>query len=349
MGSGRPQHIKLVNDALVREALLALGEATSADLSAQTGLSQTSVGAIVEEMRGSGMLLEAVKRASSGGRRATAWVLDPRAWSTLSLAMERDRLDWSIADARGRLVRQGTAPVAGAQLEEALALAAELAPAAAAESSAGARRCALAVGLPGAVLGGRLITGDFLEAWRDLDLGALFAERSGLPAIAENDLNAIALGYAYAGQVDPTGSLVYVHFNGGACIGSGLVIGGKIYRGAASYAGELGFMPVGGGRVLDDAMLAAERDEDYVAAVATALRVVNCVVNPALIAVGGRRFRQDLGGAIAASFGAAVEARIRPRLVFVEDSRPFYMGGLARLAAELIFPGFRLERRGYSE
>jgi hypothetical protein len=334
---GKPQRLRLINEAFIREALAARGEATTADLVDDTGLSQTTVGQILDQMRLGSLICETDKRASSGGRRAAAWVLNPKAWSSITLSIERDGLAWGIANALGSLISQGTRIVKSDPLAESLVLASELK---AEVESDGGGRSALAVGVPAVVQDGKVLTGEFLGPWVDLDLEELFAKKTGLSVVVENDLNAIALGYLRLAETSgyKIHSLVYIHFNSGACIGSGLVLEGRVFRGAANYSGELGYLPMGDGRILDDLMLAADSDERFVDAIVSALRIVNCVVNPALLVVGGRGFRFDLDDDIDRAFKALVEESVRPSLVFVPDSRPYYTAGLAGLAAERIFP-----------
>jgi hypothetical protein len=347
MYSGKPHHMRLINEDLVREALISRIEATTAELVADTGLSQTTVSQTLEQMRLYGMIRDTGKRASSGGRRAAAWVLEPKAWMSVAIAVEGQDLSWSIADAMGNFTQQGSRNVKADQLREAVELALELK----AEVCKGRESpCGLAIGVPGAVQGGHVITGDFCEAWAEVNVEKRFAEATGLPVAVENDLNAIALGYVKSTRVPgrELHSLAYIHFNGGSCIGSGLVLGGRIFRGAANFSGELGYLPMGGGKVLDDAVAEAETDSSYVAAIVSALRAVNCVVNPELLVVSGRGFRFDLGDDIRDSFESLVDEAVRPGLVFAPESDAYYMTGLASLAAERIFPGFRLVDRPYS-
>jgi len=309
-----------------------------ADLAAETGLSQTTVGQLIDKMRRSGLVRDAGQQASSGGRPAASWSLKDSAWTSLALAIEGEALSWALFDAFGAKADEGKAPVRSDPLEEALSLSADLGKAARARSGS---LSALAVGVPAAVKDGRVLTGDFLEAWAGKNLEELFGESSGLAAIVENDLNAIALGYLrYAGSKGrPVESLAYVHFNEGSCIGSGLVLDGRVFRGASNYAGEVGFLPMGDGRLLEDVMYSAQTgDEDYVDAVVIALRTINCVVNPALIVLGGKGFRFDLEDAISSRFRSRIDASVRPSLSFSRESGSYYLDGLGSLAAELILP-----------
>jgi predicted NBD/HSP70 family sugar kinase len=343
MQAGKPQHIKLNNEALIREALLSSGEATTAEIVAETGLSQTTVGQILDEMRREGIVSRAGKRAADVGRPAAAWGVDPGAWTSIAIAVELDALYWALADSRGAIRDQGSRSFEGDQVDASLGLAAELAASARRESD----RVALALGLPGAVKDGRLITGHLAEDWADVDLQRLFSLRIGAPVFAENDLNSIALGYARAAEAngERIDSLAYIHFNGGACIGSGLVVGGRIMRGASSFSGELGFLPMGDGKILDDVIPAVEGDDGrYAEAIVRALATVNCVINPALVVIGGRGFRFELERLVRESLAAAVDERVRPRLAFVPQSLPYYLAGLVGLAAERVFPDIRLNQ-----
>jgi predicted NBD/HSP70 family sugar kinase len=339
MQAGKPQHVKLYNEALVRGVLLARGEATTAEVVVETGLSQTTVGQILDQMRRAGIVNQAGKRGSGVGRPASAWIVEPEAWTSIAITVELDSLAWGLSNALGELREQGSRRASGDPIDEALGLAAEMKEAASLRG--GGSRLALALGVPGAVKERKLITGVLAEKWAEVDLVDLFARRVGIPVVVENDLNATALGYAKstAGGDDGQEGLAYIHFNGGACIGSGLVLGGRILRGASSFSGELGFLPMGAGKILDDVMVAVEGDDaGYAEAIVRALATVNCVVNPALIVLGGRGFRFELEGSIRSRFEALVDERVRPSLAFVPQSLPYYLSGLAGLAAEKVFP-----------
>jgi hypothetical protein len=341
MIAGKPERMRLVNEALIRGALELRGQASTAELVADTGLSQTTVGSSLAQMLARGRVADAGKRSSSGGRPASAWTLSPAASTSLALVIEGDALSWGLADALGQLVEQGSQPVKTEALAEALELARRLA-----EGAGGYEPRALAVGVPGTLREGRIITGDFIEAWADIDLQARFAAETGLPALVESDLCATALGCARAAG-DGLPGLVYIQFHDGACAGSGLVLEGRLHRGAFNFAGELGYLPMGGGRVLDELIAPGAPDEGYVEAIVAALLSVNCVLNPGHLAVGGRDFRFGLSARIRGRFEALVEGELRPGLVFVEEGLPHYLSGLARLAVELIHPRLSLVEGGH--
>jgi glucokinase len=73
-------------------------------------------------------------------------------------------------------------------------------------------------------------------------LARLLAETAGAGAVVDNDVNALALGEARWGAGRGARSLVLLAIGTG--VGSGIVIDGRVYRGAGGFGGELGHVPV---------------------------------------------------------------------------------------------------------
>lgn len=340
MYAGRPERMKQVNEALVREALSARGRATKAQLGVDTGLSLPTVSQAIAALSRRGEIRPAGMSPSSGGRKATEYELDESAGTVYAIAMDRDRLDWAMANALGTIVSTGGRLVRSDPVTEAIELVGAMGRDAVIRSS---ERVVLALGVPGAVQDGRVITGYFEEQWCDTDIAEYFSKRTGMPVVVENDINASALGYErrLGSMGQSPHSLVYVYV-AGSCTGSGIVVGGQVVRGAAHFAGELDYLTVPGGETLREALTGASDDGRIVGAVASALAAVNCVVNPALFVVGGPGFRFDLADEVEAEFKARVPVSVRPRLVFERDATPHYLNGLCGLALDRMFSSFRL-------
>ncbi len=81
-----------------------------------------------------------------------------------------------------------------------------------------------------------------LPGWRDVPLAALMAKRLGVPTFVENDANAAAMGEHWVGAGQGVDDLVYLTVSTG--IGGGLILGGRLYRGASGTAGEVGHMVI---------------------------------------------------------------------------------------------------------
>lgn len=102
---------------------------------------------------------------------------------------------------------------------------------------------------------GVAVTGYFLEDGRRLnpppplddfaliDLRALVSRRLGLPVIIENDAGAAAVAESFLGVGRRHDSFAYIHFAAG--VGGGVVVDGRLMRGARGNAGEVaGVLPL---------------------------------------------------------------------------------------------------------
>ena len=77
----------------------------------------------------------------------------------------------------------------------------------------------------------------------DVPLRTVLQERLGLPVFVDNDANCAALAEAYEDGRMVSHDLVM--FTVGTGVGGGLVLGGRIYRGATGAAGEVGHTLIG--------------------------------------------------------------------------------------------------------
>ena len=85
-------------------------------------------------------------------------------------------------------------------------------------------------------------------AWRDLDLRGELEERIDLPVVVENDANSAAWGEFRFGAGADVDDQVMVTVGTG--VGGGLVLDGRLFRGAFGVAGELGHLRIEpGGRL----------------------------------------------------------------------------------------------------
>jgi glucokinase len=111
---------------------------------------------------------------------------------------------------------------------------------------------AVAVGVPAPVAAdgtiGPLIN---LPGLNGAPLGLLLREELEVPVVVENDVNLAALGEQRRGRSSTPEELVFIAVGTG--VGMGIVIGGRIVRGAHGGAGELGALPLGPDRVGDGA------------------------------------------------------------------------------------------------
>ncbi|TXL88791.1 ROK family transcriptional regulator [Streptomyces sp. IB2014 016-6] len=237
------------NSALVLDLLRTAGEGgiSRLELAESTGLTPQAVSKITARLRTEGLAAGVGQRASTGGKPRTVLCLVPSAAHAVGLHLDRDELTAVVVDLAGTPVAVRTAPFdLGAAAAEVVETAAGQVESVRAEAervtetpgaASPGRLLGVGVALPGpldhatGVLG--RVTG--FPRWDGFPLREALADRLGLPVVLDKDTNAAALGLALRGPGD---SFAYLHLGTG--LGAGLVLGGALYRGDRTGAGEFG-------------------------------------------------------------------------------------------------------------
>ncbi|WP_436843957.1 ROK family transcriptional regulator [Streptomyces subrutilus] len=238
------------NEALLLDLLRGAGPAGlgRTELAARTGLTPQAVSKITARLGGEGLIAEAGRAVSTGGKPRTLLRLVPQARYAAGVHLDRDELRAVRVDLAGAVVAEsrgaldfGVGP--DAVVEEVVRALARVA------DPGGQPPLGVGVAAPGpldhrAGVMGR-VTG--FPRWEGFPLREVLAGRLGMPVLLDKDTNAGAAAAA-AGVADETdeadaagrfrGASVYVHLGSG--LGAGLRLGGEVYRGGRSGAGEFG-------------------------------------------------------------------------------------------------------------
>lgn len=96
------------------------------------------------------------------------------------------------------------------------------------------------IGLPGLVDSRRGIVHGLsnVEGWDEIPVSQILGQRLGVPVILENDANAMAYGEWKYGAAAETQNAICITLGTG--VGGGLILDGKLFRGAQLAAGEIG-------------------------------------------------------------------------------------------------------------
>lgn len=241
-----PQLLRRINsDALVRFALDS-GVFTAADAMRRTGLTRATVLGVCADLVEAGWLEEAAEvpsgRSSRGGRPARRYALRASAGVVLGLDAAEHHFTVIVSDLRGVELGAATRPVASIRATgpERQQAAREVRDAALAAAGREAGDVLLSVvGVPAPVDGqGRTLTsGDY---WPIMNPG--FDEPLGGTVLLENDANLAAM--AEDSLLDDTDSVTVLM---GERIGAGVVVDGRLLRGARGGAGEMRFWQMLGG------------------------------------------------------------------------------------------------------
>jgi glucokinase len=171
--------------------------------------------------------------------------------------------------------------------------------------------CGIGFGGPVNFANQRVALSTHVGGWIDFDLPAFVAGATGTKVVMDNDANAGALGEARYGAGRGHDPVFYMTLSTG--IGGGLVARGHLYRGADSWAGEIGHLTVrpdgpeclcgahgclermccglwlerDHGRTARELMKDPAFVEHYVVDLARGLKACIMLLNPARIIIGG--------------------------------------------------------------
>jgi glucokinase len=228
--------------------------------------------------------------------------------------------------------------------------------------------CGIGFGGPVDYAAQRVALSTHVGGWQDFDLTGWVAGELGLPAVMDNDANVGALGEAVYGAGRGFDPLFYVTVSTG--IGGGIVRAGEVWRGADSYAGEIGHLTVRpegpeclcGARGCLERMccgLWLERDygrpahellrdpefvRRYVVDLALGLKAAIMLLNPARIVIGGgiSKAGEALFGPLRAELRRQITAWSRARI----DVVPAELGDDSVLWGALALARVRMGENG---
>ena len=228
-------HVRGSNRLAVYRALAAGESASRAALAQRTGLSVPTVASILHELTAIGAVRPDGLEDGTGGRPAQRVALEPDARHVLAVdlsgrharALRIDLLGLPRSDHAGPALRPGFEPALIAWLAGLL-------------DEAGAPPVArIALAVPGVVdpADGHVDLAPAL-GWHDFGLAELLETALGRPTLLENDVNALALAELRYGVGAGADHVIYVAIGSG--IGAGVVVHGRLLRGAHAAAGEIG-------------------------------------------------------------------------------------------------------------
>lgn len=211
-------------------------------LSPSRGKITAEVGRLIE----AGLLVEEGFAGSEGGRRSSLLGIPHSAGLIGAIDIGATSIDVALTTLGSELlahrseaadVRDGPGPV----MDRVKALLAELLEE---RASRVQDVLAIGVGVPGPVeqTSGRLTAPPIMPGWDRFPVREAFAGEYAAPVFVDNDVNIMALGEHWGGVAKGVGDVVFVKVGTG--IGSGIVVGGRLHRGAQGCAGDFGHICV---------------------------------------------------------------------------------------------------------
>jgi len=330
-GAARPGLIRTLNEQLLLERMRQDGPVSRSELASASGLSKPTVGLALASLERAALVQHAGSRAGPRGRSARLYEIRSDAGFVLGLDVGREFVRGAVADlagtVRARRTRAARSSSGTGRVRELAALATEVL-----YDAGVARDRALlhvVIGSPGVVApGGRALRmAASLPGWERPGVLRELRRLLGEETTIENDVDAATVAERDHGLGRDVSTFAFVSVGTG--IGMGLVVDGKLHRGAHGAAGEIAFLPLADGQPLDSP---DARRRGALESVASSAAVVGAARK------GGARVRSARSVFAAAAAGdqlaravvageAALVARALVSIVAVVDPELIILGG----------------------
>lgn len=232
----RQANQRRVLDLLVRTGADPLPQA---EIVRATSLASGTVSNIVRELAAAGV----VRTVAGSGRRGTTVQLDRGAGLVAGFDFGHAHVGVGVAEFSGRVLCQQRHPLrpdhgpealttAEAMLEELL-------------DRVGAERRdirTIGMGLPAPIADGVVLSSAILPGWVGVAPAEVARDVFEVEVLVENDANLGALAEYHRGRGRGHRNLVFVKVSSG--VGAGLILDGRLYRGAGGVSGELGHLTI---------------------------------------------------------------------------------------------------------
>jgi predicted NBD/HSP70 family sugar kinase len=241
---GTPSLLRELNDRAALDLLLGGEMLTRSQISEYTGVSKVTVSQMLARLEERGLVAIAGEQAGGRGPNAALYSVVPSSAYVAGLYVDSDLVSAAVADVTGRRVAEVSGnPNGGDDPVELVRGTIERACARAGIEVT--RLSALVIGSPGVV---DPRTGDprlavNLPAWHEGALDAL-KDAWHKPVVIENDVNLAAMAERADGAAAGADDFVLVWL--GVGLGLATILDGRLHRGTAGAAGEIGYLPVHG-------------------------------------------------------------------------------------------------------
>jgi predicted NBD/HSP70 family sugar kinase len=251
LGAGEEQQpgshalLRELNERLILDRLRATGIQSRAQLARASGLTKPTVATALANLEAAGLVLPAGTSEGHAGPAAFRYRANQRAGFTAAIDIGRSWVRISVTDLGGLELAYAEEPN---RARSAAGLVTDLGRLAASTASTAGISWSdvltTVVGSPGVFdqESDRVLFADNLSGWGRRGLLTELRRALGAEVVIENDINLAAVGEQTFGAARGMRDFVLVSIGTG--VGMGIVVGGKLYRGASGAAGEAGYLPV---------------------------------------------------------------------------------------------------------
>ncbi|QGQ45910.1 ROK family transcriptional regulator [Metabacillus sediminilitoris] len=326
-----PKNIKKVILRGIRTTLLERKSATKVELSEQLGISFPTISKFLSQMEKDGEIISVGLDDSSGGRRAKRYTYNSEYMLGLAIFLEGTGTNYTIFNCLGEVKVEGEAPsvLKEGGLDSLTKCIENL-------MMNYPKISSLAIGVPGAVDGGRIFYIPGYAQFQNFDLKGYYEDYFSIPVVVENDMNAAVLGYSNNRAIDKE-SLIYL-YTGQNGPGAGIMINGDVVRGSTFFSGEVSFVPQYDNRNFGQALVNGSghiKEDNEIDAISRLIASFVAIINPHTFIFSNDDIEKEVLNKITNGSAKYIPSEHLPELT-MSDWKQDYLYGLQSLGLDLM-------------
>jgi len=239
----KPEDTRKKNAITLLHLLLKEDGISRVELSRMTGLTKTTVSAIIREFKDSGIVEESNQIYTGNiGKSPIPLHIKEDAIYTIGIYLSRQRVETLLMDTQMNIITsnigedytrfgpEGIIDSLFININKIMEYA----------KKKGIDIGAVGIGVPGPLDAqtGVVKQPPKLKGWKDIPLGSIVQKEYGIPVWIENDANVCALAEKWLGSGRNIHNFIYILINEG--IGAGVIINDELYQGTYDFVGEIG-------------------------------------------------------------------------------------------------------------
>lgn len=232
------------NQGIVLEAIRVVDGISRVEIAENTGLTAQTISNIVKRLMDLGLVIEADKAVSGGGKRRVRLRANPDSAYAIGVQIDGNETSFIMVNLTGQVVARDRQPTSHEQgpsgvIEQVATSIKQIIKKTEIPTD---KILGIGVACPGPLEQTRSIVFQppNLPGWQEVPLKELLERKTDYSVVVDNDATAAAIGERWFGRAKSTSNFAFVYT--GVGIGAGLFLEDHVYRGTTANAGEFGHM-----------------------------------------------------------------------------------------------------------
>lgn len=232
--------LKKKNQSLVLNMILEQGPISRAEIAKQAAMSPTSASRIVASLEEKELIEEKISETGGATRKTSYYVAKKDSVISIGVQIDKEKIRIGFMNFIGKFINLESYDHKYVEPQEIVNyICMKIEEIKECKKIATNKIVGICVGLPGLIENEtRIVKISAQLSWKDIQLGKMLEEKTGIAVSIDNDLNLKAFAEY---MLDPTienEEMTMIGFGSG--VGSALISKGKIFRGKANFSGEIG-------------------------------------------------------------------------------------------------------------